>query len=192
MWSPGIHPWSHLARKIVRGRPPAASAATVPLLSLRLPTLPLPSLPVLSLLLAALLVSGGCASEPATAPEEMEPVEISAGPTSAMTPDSDEVAAGSGDERLIGVLPGGFPESFPLPEPASVVDFGSEHDRFVVLRTTLSRDEASRQLERRLDASGWAAAGDRWTRTKGRDRVVVRFETGTAGQTLVRFEYGSR
>ncbi|HVS62930.1 MAG TPA: hypothetical protein VMT85_05405 [Thermoanaerobaculia bacterium] len=171
MWSPGIHPCGHLGREIVGGRPSAASAG--------------------ALLLVALVASGGCAPEPASEPEEMEPVEISAGPTSAMTPDSDEVAS-SGDEMLIGALPGGFPESFPLPEPASVVDFGSEHDRFVVLRTTLSRDEARRQLARRLDASGWAAAGDPWTRTKGRDRVVVRFETGNAGQTLVRVEYGSR
>ena len=192
MWSPAVHPCGYLARENARGRPPAASAATVPLLSLPLLSLPLLALPLLALLPVALLVLGGCAPEPATAPEEMEPVEIGAGPTSAMTPDSDEVAAGSGDERLIGVLPGGFPETFPLPEPASVVDFGSEDDRFVVLRTTLSRDEARRQLARRLDASGWDAAGDPWTRTKGRDRVVVRFETGNAGQTLVRFEYGSR
>jgi hypothetical protein len=145
-------------------------------------------------LLAAVLLSSlvACAPEAPVEPERIEPVEISGGPTSAMTADSDEVAADSGEEGLIGVLPGGFPESLPLPTPASVVDFGTESDRFVVLRTSLSRDAAQSQLASRLDASGWAPAGDRWTRTKGRDRVVLRFETGDAGQTLIRIEYGSR
>jgi len=141
---------------------------------------------------AALLVLAGCARERAAEPEEIEPVEIRGGPTSAMTPEQDEVAADSGEESLIGVLPGGFPQSFPLPPSASVVDFGTETDRFVVLRTTLSRSEAESQLARRLDASGWEQAGDRWTRIRGRDRVVVRFDRGAAGQTLIRIEYGDR
>lgn len=146
-------------------------------------------------LLAALLLSSlalslvACAPEAPGEPEKIETVEITGGPTSAMTADSDEVAASDGSEDLIGVLPGGLPETLPLPTPASVVDFGTENDRFVVLRTTLSREAAQSQLASKLDRAGWAVAGDRWTRTKGRDRVVFRFERGEAGQTLVRVEY---
>jgi hypothetical protein len=87
------------------------------------------------------------------------------------------------------VLPGDFPPDLPLVQPASVIDFGTATDRFVVLRTSLSRAEAEAQLARKLDAAGWASGGERWTRTRGRDSVRIAFETGKAGETLVTVRY---
>ncbi|HVS15299.1 MAG TPA: hypothetical protein VMV46_15330 [Thermoanaerobaculia bacterium] len=138
--------------------------------------------------LAATLAA--CAPRSEADPEAaIETVEVGAGPTAAMTAEGDQAAAASSDEGLIGVLPGDFPPDLPLVEPASVIDFGTATDRFVVLRTGLARSAAEAQLARRLDAAGWASAGDRWTRSRGRDTVRIAFESGRAGQTLVRIRY---
>lgn len=131
-------------------------------------------------LIVSVALLGACSPPPQSSaePEVIEAEDIGGGPTAAMTPEGDAVAAPSAAaNELAGVLPGGVPRDLPIYRPSSVVDFEGGESAEVPGRVTLdSPDSAptvSAWLQAQLDASGWTDAGDPWVRQKGNRTVHI-------------------
>jgi len=153
---------------------------------------------VLQLLrLPALLLCGAAASalacrEPAPPllpPAELDTVDVAPAADAGLSTEHDAQDTRPA-EAIAGILPGGFPQDFPLPQPASLVDFGpSEGGRhYILVQTPEAPATVRAALTRRLARAGWAAEADGVGYLNGERRMRVTFEDARPG-TRVRVEY---
>ena len=136
---------------------------------------------------ASLALALGCAppAEKASAPADLQTVEVTAAPDAALSTASDA------QERrvtsaLAGALPDGFPSDLPVVRPASLVDYAEAKDGgHVAAFDTTEPPAATRSfLEGRLRAAGYREAGGGvWTKP-GR-RVALAIQPTGAGSRFI-------
>lgn len=137
-----------------------------------------------ALVALACLLALGCgrgAKGPGERP--LETVEVAAQPDAGASLAGDPVEAPRADAALAGALPRGFPREVPLPERASVVDFG---ERSVTLEVPSALGTARADYLGRLAAAGFAAGPD-GEFARGERRIGVTF-ADAAGATRITIE----
>ncbi|MBP1643015.1 MAG: hypothetical protein H6Q03_1684 [Acidobacteria bacterium] len=131
--------------------------------------------------LAAALLAGGCrrASEPEAGrePAPLPTVDVSEPPDARASLEHEQVEQRRTESAVAGVLPSGFPDDVPLPQPSSLVDFGRGPlgGPSVTLEVQVSAAAAQRAYEARLAGAGFERqAPGLWRR--GRRRIGVGVE----------------
>jgi hypothetical protein len=131
--------------------------------------------------LAAALVAGGCRREPAAetsnAPAPLPTVEVGEAPDAHASLEHEQVERRRAEGAVAGVLPTGFPDDVPLPQPSSLVDFGRGPlgGPSVTLELQMPAAAAQRAYEARLAGAGFERqAPGVWRR--GRRRIGVGVE----------------
>lgn len=112
----------------------------------------------LALLVLGIGAGAGCQRADGPPVEDLETVVVEAPPEDAIDISVDTQGRRSA-EGIAGVLPGNFPRDLPLFEPATLVDFGVEGDRYVTFTSPATPGAVRRSLEQRLLGAGWTATG---------------------------------
>jgi hypothetical protein len=128
-------------------------------------------------------------SPPPAPPAELETVEVAPAADAGLTTAHDAQDTRP-PEALAGILPGDFPGDVPLPQPASLIDFGEVEDgrRYVLVQTPEAPSAVRAALARRLERAGWTADPDGAVHRKGGRLLRLTFEDARPG-TRVRVEY---
>ena len=156
------------------------------------------------LLLPAAAIAWSCLVPADPGPLEdgdLESLTVEPPRDSVFRPDEDQQERRAPEAALGGRLPGAFPEGFPLPDGATVFDFGDAQPEgegeelptveFVSLRLPLGAPATRDWLLREAQAVGWRVAlGDVMTFQRGNEWLRVAIEPGgNAGSSVARFEY---
>lgn len=135
-----------------------------------------------ALLVLATFAATGCAKRTtSSAAAPLETVDVTAAPDAAASLEGDVVAPPRADaSAMAGALPESFPKEVPLPESASLVDFGADS---VTLEVRAPLAEARAAYRKRLTAAGFAATGgDAWA--KGARRIALAFAEEPGGTRI--------
>ena len=153
--------------------------------------------------LGLLVLASGWACERAAVPppldeNDLETVAVEQPADSIFTPDEDVRERRAPEAALRGRIPGAFPDSFPVPDGSTVVDFGdvaaAEVEpvaEYVGLLLPLGAPAAREWLLREAQAAGWRATlGESMTFRRGEEWVEISISPGaTPGNSAARFEY---
>ncbi len=154
--------------------------------------------PLLLLAVPAFLACGAPTATPVPDETVLEDVAVGQPADAIFTPDEDERERRGPKESVRGRLPGAFPNSFPLPEGSTVVDFGEAAPggdgpkaEYVQLLFRLGVDSLQEWLLDEAQAAGWRASLGETTTFRRGDRVLrMTILPGTTpGNSAVRFEY---
>lgn len=152
--------------------------------------------------LLALAAGWACAvpsDRPVLDENDLETVAVRQPADSILRPDEDVQERRAPEAALRGRIPGAFPDSFPVPDASTVVDFGDVATEegepvtaeYVGLLLPLGAPDAREWLLREAQAAGWRATlGESMTFRRREEWVVVVIEPGaTPGNSAARFEY---
>jgi len=150
-------------------------------------------------LLAVVVACAVPASRQPLDENDLDTVTVGQPADSVFTPDDDIQERRAPEQALHGRLPGAFPDDFPLPEAATVFDFGPVLDEdgepvgaeYVALLLPLGPPSARDWLLREAQAVGWRASiSETTTFRRGNERVEVSLEpSANVGMSVARFEY---